>query len=81
MLPGAVTLSYSANAQDARKAAGLVGDLGMTGRSLTAADLAVQRAPDTASGFHMPAGALGRLVTRVCAITFAVVARHICQRL
>jgi hypothetical protein len=53
----------------------------MTGLSLTAADLADRRAPDMASDFHMPAGALGRLVTRVCAITFAVVARHIYQTL
>jgi hypothetical protein len=52
----------------------------MTRLSLTAADLADRRALVTASDLRMPAGALGRLVTRVCAITFAVVARHIYGR-
>jgi hypothetical protein len=49
--------------------------------SLAAAVLADRRAPDTASGLHVPAGALGRLVTRVCAVIFGVVARRIYRML
>jgi hypothetical protein len=65
----------------ARQAADLVGSLGMAGLSLSAADLADRRAPVKAR--HPPPSsarrALGGLVIGVCAMTFAVVARLLCE--
>jgi hypothetical protein len=54
----------------------------MAGLSLTAADLGVRRARDTRPAtLACEVCALGGLVTGVCAMTFAVVARLVCERL